>query len=284
MFEKDREEAGMETGKPPCNVCGGVRREILIDFGEQRVERCLGCGAGVLAPMPTEDQLSRFYDEAYFDQHYSGGLTPGSKAFLRRISQQRHRVRFFRPFCKKGRVLDLGCGMGYFLYACREFGYEVQGTDISSHAADYARHTLDLEVTVADVHALQFEVGSFEVITMWHSLEHTRDPRGYLEKALQWLTPDGVLVIDVPNYEGTDARCYGADWDGWSIPFHLHHFSPSALQRLLSNHGLRIIRHKNYHSEYVKQRIKRIPAARLLARLIAKCYSGSGYAVVARSV
>jgi hypothetical protein len=66
-------------------------------------------------------------------------------------------------------------------------------------------------------------------------------------------------VIEVPNYEGRDARSYGEDWIGWQIPFHFVHVTPQTLKRLLTECGFHVVKAKNYHSESVKQVLKRIP-------------------------
>ena len=111
-------------------------------------------------------------------------------------------------------LLDIGCGYGYFLAACREKGYEVQGLDISDWAVRYATEKLRLPVAVGDLgnHAL-FQK-EFDVITMWHFLEHTPDPHGALRSAKAWLKKDGLLVVEVPNYQGTDAQKRWQDWEG----------------------------------------------------------------------
>jgi predicted RNA binding protein YcfA (HicA-like mRNA interferase family) len=90
------------------------------------------------------------------------------------------------------------------------------------------------------------------------------------------------LIVDVPNYEGTDAQKMWNDWSGWSLPYHLYHFTPDALVSMLESHGFKIIRTKNYHSEYIKDKLRQIPVISLFARLIAKRYSGTSFAVVAQ--
>ena len=119
---------------------------------------------------------------------------------------------------------------------------------------------------------------------MWHSLEHTENPRTSLDRAHRWLRPGGLLVVEVPNYLSTDALKYGKTWDGWSLPYHFFHFTPESLDELLSQHGFEVIRRKSYHSEWVRDRLRRIPVVNLFARIIAKLFSGTGYAVVARKV
>jgi 2-polyprenyl-3-methyl-5-hydroxy-6-metoxy-1,4-benzoquinol methylase len=191
-------------------------------------------------------------------------------------------VRFFRSIKKRGRLLDIGCGMGYFLNACRTDGYHVEGVDISDDSASYVRETLNIPVMTGPVESLHYGSESIDIITMWHFLEHADDPRVYLKKAWEWLKPDGLLVVDVPNYEGTDARKTWNNWTGWSLPYHLYHFTEKTLCDMLSKHGFKTIRKKDYLSEYIKEKLEKIFVMRPFARLIARCYSGHSIAVVAR--
>lgn len=272
----------MERAPAQCIICGADTRERLIALDQWTVYRCTGCDAGFLDPRPDERELNRLYETAYFDSQYGGGLPPGSPDFRRRISQEDHRIRFFRNLKKRGTVLDVGCGMGYFLFACREAGYRVRGVDISDHASSYVAGELGISVETGNLKDLSLESGSADVVTMWHFLEHAPNPGNYLEEAGRWLAPGGLLVVDVPNYRGTDAQKTWERWVGWQVPYHLYHYTPESLARLLDNYGFSVIRTKDYHSEHVKNKLKTIPGLGLLARPIAKFFSGTSHAVVAR--
>lgn len=274
----------MEKAPECCILCGEARREVLIRKGDWTVMKCADCGLGFLDPRPGADELAGLYAAEYFQEQYDRGLSLDSPEMKRRISQEAHRIRFFRRLKKTGKVLDIGCGMGYFLHACRLQGYEVEGMDISADSSAYLRSVLKIEARTGTADSIDYREGSFDVITMWHFLEHTPDPRVYLEKARQWLKPDGLLVLDVPNYDGTDARKTWADWKGWQLPYHLFHFTPATLGRLLERFGFRVVRKKDYLSEYMKERIERIPLMKPLARPIARLYSGHSYAVVAEKI
>lgn len=267
--------------KKTCPVCGGSDWTELIEKSPWIIKKCTSCGLGMLDPRPTPEELTELYKAEYFEDQYDEGLAPGSDAMRRRLSQERHRYKFFWPFKKRGRVLDVGCGRGYFLLACRGQGFEVQGFDVSEDGAKYVRETLNIPVKTGQP-AGAFGANEFDVITMWHALEHVEDPNEYMTLLDQWLKPDGVLVIDVPNYASTDARLKWENWEGWVLPYHLWHHTPASLEMLLQKHGYEIIRRKHYHSQVIKDRLKKIPLVGLFARAIAKLYSGTSYAVVAR--
>jgi len=271
----------MENAPETCILCGSRNRELLIEKDPWKIYRCTSCGLGVLDPRPTGEEMTELYTRDYFASQYDGGVDPGSPEFKKWFSLLKHRVQFFRSKKAKGSLLDIGCGNAYFLALCRSKGYKVQGIDISEWAATYATETLGLPVRVGQIDEVELPSKHFDIITLWHSLEHTRDPRYTIEKAKGWLKANGILAIEVPNYEGRDARSYGEDWIGWQFPFHLFHFTPTSLKRLLFECGFRVVKTKDFHSETVKQALKRIPVVSIFARRIAKFYSGHSIAVLA---
>jgi len=220
-----------------------LNRTILIQHGKWTVYKCANCGLGFLDPRPEQRELNQLYQSSYFNSQYDQGLK---------------------------------------VDACRIFGYDVEGVDISDDAASYIINELKIPVKIGAVDKIDFENASIDVITMWHFLERTTNPRDYLKKIRDWLKPDGLLVVDVPNYEGTDAQKTWAEWQGWQLPYHLYHFTPYTLESMLAKHGFKIIRSKDYHSEYIKEKLKQIPVISSFARLIAKRYSGTSFAVVAK--
>lgn len=272
----------MERAPSHCILCNSPNRSVLIRKGDWIAFKCDNCGLGFLDPRPDCVELSQFYTDRYFQDHYGNGLKLNSLEMKRRVSQEDHRIKFFRSLKKNGRLVDIGCGMGYFLYASRMYGYDVEGVDISDYAASYIMQELKIPVRIGSIEEIDFEDQSVDMIAMWHFLEHTPSPEDYLKKAWVWLKPGGFLIVDVPNYEGTDAKKTWAEWSDWDLPYHLYHFTPNALKTMLSKHGFKIIRTKNYHSEYIKNKLKQIPGISLFARLIAKGFSGNSYAVVAR--
>lgn len=272
----------MERAAARCILCNSSERSLLYRRENWTVYCCGACGLGFLDPRPDQDELNELYRTGYFQSHYDEGLKADSPEMKRRLSQETHRMRFFRGIKRQGRLLDIGCGMGYFLFACRLRGYSVEGMDISADSAAYVCRELGIPVAVGTVDGVDYPAESFDIITMWHFLEHAREPAKYLEKARQWLKPEGILVVDVPNYRGTDARKMWDRWPQWSLPYHFYHFTPETLKKLLEKHGFRTIRSKDYLSEHVKESLERTIFLKPFARLIARCYSGHSFAVVAR--
>ena len=264
-----------------CIVCGGTKRSPLYNKNQWRLYKCDQCSLGVLDPQPSTEQLQNLYTKEYFESHYQENLLLNSAQLRHRLKQENHRIRFFRKFKKAGSILDIGCGRGYFLLACSRKAYCVQGTDISDAAAAHVRSEFGIPVCVGELKSIELAKASFDVITMWHSLEHTADPNLYIRTAHEWLKSDGILVVDVPNYEGYDARKFWDKWEHWDLPFHFYHFTPGSIIFLLEKHGFKVIKKKKYLSEYVKMNLENRAIPSFLARIIARFYSGSSIAIVA---
>jgi SAM-dependent methyltransferase len=135
-------------------------------------------------------------------------------------------------------LLDVGCGTGEFLAAMKAEGWEVEGLERDERAAAWAREHCHLQVASGSVEQLATLDQQFDVITMWHVLEHLYSPGRALEILADHLRQDGWLLIAVPNISGIDARVYGANWVALDAPRHLNHFSLETLARLGSKHGL----------------------------------------------
>jgi SAM-dependent methyltransferase len=140
----------------------------------------------------------------------------------------------------EGRLLDFGCGGGAFLQRMHRLGWRVTGLDISAEAIHHIRRGLGLHALDGTLPYPAFSPGSFDVITMWHSLEHVHNPREVLEQAYFLLAPGGKLLVAVPNIDSLPFRWFGSSWYGLDLPRHLTHFCPHTLGWMLERAGFRV--------------------------------------------
>lgn len=150
----------------------------------------------------------------------------GKKARL--IIKEAHR--------KQGRLLDIGTGTGYFAATMVQRGWKVEAIEKNAQARLFAEEHFGLKVK--DECAFnEFGPGSFDVITLWHVMEHLEHLNEVWDKLCELLTDRGVLIAAVPNCSSYDALKYGECWAAYDVPRHLWHFTPATIQRLASRHG-----------------------------------------------
>jgi len=232
----------------PCPLCGGRntvvvgrhRDRLLGIEGEFTTTRCTDCGLHYLNPQPTQEELERYYPEAY--EPYLAGRD-GRLSKLKRLSVEyglAKRCRAVTRYKAGGRLLEIGCANGLFLNAMRRQGnWELQGVDTSPHAVSAARERFGLDVFQGSLQEAQFATGAFDAVVMWDVLEHVHDPAATLAEIHRILAPDGVLVFRLPILDAWERRWFGRYWSGWDAPRHLTLFSKRTLGLMLARSGFR---------------------------------------------
>ncbi|MEO6871051.1 MAG: methyltransferase domain-containing protein [Chthoniobacterales bacterium] len=177
----------------------------------------------------------------------------------------KRRARLLAKFQPGGRLLDVGTGDGRFLQTCAELGYQVPGTEVSQAGADYARRR-GLDVWMGQIVDLELPRDHFDVVTIWHVLEHVPDPRAVLQKVHSLLKTRGILFVAVPNEENFFLRdrfgkARGSPFDPLRFggEIHLTYFRPAPLRTTLSAAGFRVIDFgvdDAYHLRDLKMRAK----------------------------
>lgn len=212
------------------------------------LQRCGACSLIFLNPRPTEIASTEFYRHAGYLPFSSAVTAKNAYAhlygWLRRYNL-RWKRRAITAFHKRGlpfsgRLLDVGCGTGEFLQEMQHAGWEVAGIERDLDAAQFAREHLHLKVMTGSVDDLAKAGDQFDVITLWHVLEHLYRPREVLQSLSKLLGSDGVVVIAVPNIAGVDAKFYGSYWVALDAPRHVQHFSLATLQNLAASVGLKL--------------------------------------------
>ena len=144
------------------------------------------------------------------------------------------------PFVGEGKMLDVGCGLGFVLAVYRERGWTPFGVEPNPVAARYAREVVGLPVHQGELLDARFPSGFVDVVLFRHTLEHMPSPSIELREAHRILRDSGVLVVMLPNAAGLDARLFGPWWVAWDLPRHLYHFTPRTASALLARTGFRV--------------------------------------------
>jgi 2-polyprenyl-3-methyl-5-hydroxy-6-metoxy-1,4-benzoquinol methylase len=146
------------------------------------------------------------------------------------------------PVAPPGRLLEVGCAAGIYLDGMRQLGWQVEGIEIAEDAAQIAQQELGLDVHVGDANVLlaALPAAHYDVVAMWHVLEHLHDPAGALADVARVLRPGGLLMLELPNLDSPFAALFGESWFPLEIPRHLYHFSAPTLRAMLARAGLQL--------------------------------------------
>src|SRR6185436_4447479 len=160
-----------------------------------------------------------------------------------------------------GRILDVGCGSGFFLRALDASQWERVGVEISDGAAEAARRAIGGDrIFTGTLSQAAWPDSEFDVITLWSALEHTNQPRATLAEARRILKPGGSLIVQLPNAGSYQLRLFSGAWFALDVPRHRYHFTPETLESLLSATGFSSYRmtlfSKAYNAHALRQSLK----------------------------
>lgn len=234
------EKSGWIQCSAPCNLCGATEARVLASRGRSgkplRTVICARCGLAWTDPLPHNPR--DFYQDDYRIS-YKGTYTPKPKHILRagKVALHRH-GKIAHLLAKKMCILDIGSGGGEFAYLLKTLGHDVQGIEPNKGYADYSIREYGLSAQVGFVQDVALPEKNFELITIWHVLEHTENPLGVLLKLHELLQVDGMLVIEVPNIE---AICQSPKSTFHEA--HIFNFNLATLQKLAAKAGFAFVEH-----------------------------------------
>ena len=161
----------------------------------------------------------------------------------------------------EGKLLDIGAGTGAFVRFMKNSGWNVTGLEPDESARLQAQSINSIQLLASDIF-FDLPADSFDVITMWHVLEHVHDLDKYLEQLKKLIKPHGKIFIAVPNYTSFDGSFYGSCWAAYDVPRHLFHFSPLSLKNLFNKHGLelqstRVMWYDSFYISFLSEQYKK---------------------------
>ena len=198
-------------------------------------------------PQPSEADLIKYYDSESYISH-----TDAKASFIDKLYQIvkdfaiKKKIRLIESFEMKNKtILDIGSGTGDFVMACERNGWITSGIEPNEKARNLAELKLKAgekgeKVIYRSIEELMKKNKKYDVITMWHVLEHIPNLEQYIDLMRQLLNPRGTLVIAVPNFMSFDARHYGAYWAGFDVPRHLWHFSKESIKLLFESENYKL--------------------------------------------
>ncbi|WP_298652470.1 class I SAM-dependent methyltransferase [uncultured Proteiniphilum sp.] len=234
-----------------CPVCGSHDLKKAFDavdhFSSGEVFTlfdCTHCGFRFTNHFPSEDTIGRYYDSPDYISHSDsdkGLINRLYHHFRKRMLKKKVDLVKAHATGNPIRLLDIGCGTGYFLQAAKERGMVISGIEKDEKARESA--TIRSGLTVKDENSFwEINNTSFDAVTLWHVLEHLEKLNEIISKIKEIITPEGIIVLALPNCRSYDAGYYKEWWAAYDIPRHLWHFSPDSVEKLLTKHHLKIVK------------------------------------------
>jgi SAM-dependent methyltransferase len=223
-----------------CWACGASDLEAAELPSIPPSLRCPACGM-VRAAITDPAAVRALYGASYYQVY--GGLDAGYDADPeRRRYESARRLRLVQRYVRRGRLLEIGSAMGYFLDAAKRAGFEPTGIEPARELARAARERFGVDARAGFVEDAELEPASFEAVCMWHVLEHIPEPQVVLRRLRGVLVPGGVLAVEVPNAASEEARHLGAAWPHWDPAHHVGHYTPASLRALVERAGYEVAR------------------------------------------
>ena len=250
------------TTFPPCPICNATDINSLMHTKDYSLTQesfdiieCANCSLKYTFPIPTIDKIAPYYNFTEYISHtdVKEGWMNQLYHFVRTKTLQQKSNWVQSLFTgHKGKILEVGAGTGAFANVMSQKKWEVTALepDLASRQRAFDNYKINLR-PIEDLTNLPKE--NFDVICLWHVLEHVHDLKGYIATFSKILKTNGRLIIAVPNYTSYDAQYYKNHWAAYDVPRHLYHFSPASIQVLLDPFNLQLIQAKPmwYDSFYV---------------------------------
>jgi len=232
-----------------CPVCNSTEINPLLTVKDNSVSQedfvvwqCGRCTLRFTQDVPDEDSIGPYYQSQDYISHTNTdkGLLNKLYQRVRKLTLEQKANLIISNTKEKGKILDIGAGIGAFLSVMKEKGWEIKGIEPDEGARKNAQELFGLKLDQpSELQNLQ--PSSFDAITLWHVLEHVHQLHDYVEHLKNLLTRDGRIFIAVPNYTSVDAAAYRNFWAAYDVPRHLYHFTPFAIENLMRQHGLSVI-------------------------------------------
>jgi len=246
-----------------CRLCSSSNTQLLFAsknthgrhlLGSEKfnVLECQNCKVTFTDVDVNSFFYNQYYPENYYDEFHGSRLTKGILAFLEKFSFQRKLRLILRHKPPGNRVLEIGCAQGKFLNNLPSV-FEKFGVEINENGRRYIQeHYPSITLDQGDIENKNFGdcTKKYDIILMWHVLEHIKNPSAFLQRLSLLLSKNGVFIFEVPNRDSLGFRLTRKQWFHLDTPRHLYHFNQRSLKQLLNQQGLKIVEYSGNTIDY----------------------------------
>ncbi len=231
----------MENKLNPFISC----KDYTVSRETFHIVQCEACGFRFTNPRPDENEIGKYYESEEYISHSGTNRGVVNKIYsIVRNYTIKQKVKLINkqlrtPNSELRTILDLGCGTGEFLNACKQNDWNVTGIEPSEVARKHAKESFGINPILPE-ELFGVKEKQFNVITMWHVLEHIHQLHKTIEQINKILADDGAFIVAVPNCNSFDAKKYGEHWAGYDVPRHIHHFTKKDIKKLFSRFGFKL--------------------------------------------
>lgn len=219
-----------ESTHERCLLCNHSNLRVMKRYAAQHLVQCANCGFVFAGRIPGTDTLIQHY-EGYGRKNYRSPVT---------VKRYEELLTIFEKFRKSNRMLDVGCGIGYFLEVAKANRWEVQGTEYTDEAIRICREK-GLPVHQGVLQVENYEPSSFDVITSFEVIEHINNPKEEVSKFHSLLRKGGIVYVTTPNFRSLSRLLLREKWNVIAYPEHLSYYTQATLNRLFTEAGFSLL-------------------------------------------
>ena len=229
---------------PVCKAKTFINHIICKDYSVSQesfaLTKCTNCGFIFTNPRPDKSVIQNYYESEDYISHTDKGnnLTNTLYKTVRYFTLS-SKLNILNKLSKRKTLLDYGCGTGDFLKYCQSNHWNVTGIEINTKALKIAREKVGATI-FSDLKDID-KTEQFDIITLWHVLEHIHDLKKVFKKLKSKLSKSGHLIIALPNHESLDQQIYKEHWAAYDVPRHLYHFNKLTFNTLASKMDMKVV-------------------------------------------
>jgi SAM-dependent methyltransferase len=255
-----------------CAVCEDAKLKKAFIREGRSFFRCASCDLIFMHPMPSPKELKNLYDKNYYSPWEAG---EGKMSDIKRNKTATFQkwMRIIEKHVSKGRILDIGCAMGFFLEVAKAWGWEPHGVEVSEYSYAIANRKFSNRIFKGDLLDAHLASDSFNAVTLFDVIEHQARPLETFKEIYRILKPGGIIALSTMNTQSLTSRLMGKKWPHYK-PEHLYCFSPSNVTLALKRNGFEVLEIKKVKKvlnlRYINSYFEAYPAPILtrISRLI----------------